>query len=117
MRGVRGLSLAILIAGLAALGSGLSGRDAAGVSWFPGTGTWFAIRRRHLVVGRGRRTLWRSHEEIAASRLGVIAAGPVVGLPCDGRSEPATCALPARSWTGSSGGSLLVPRASGGVIG
>src|SRR5450631_3719181 len=31
-----------------------------GASWFPGTDTWFEIRRRHLVVGRGQQTLWRS---------------------------------------------------------
>lgn len=59
-------------------------RDA---TWFPGTGTWFAIRHRdltagrgilrrgYLVVGRGKRILWRSHEQLAAKRLGVIAAG------------------------------------------
>jgi hypothetical protein len=34
------------------------------------------MRRRHLVVGRDRRTLWRSHQKIAANQLGVIAAGP-----------------------------------------
>jgi hypothetical protein len=122
MRGVRGLSLVILVAGLVALVLGITREDAAGAcrgrgacalrlpapitistgsagyriardgrvrriaasssayphgaSWFPGTGTWFEIRSRHLVVGRGRRTLWRSHEEIAANRIGVIAAGP-----------------------------------------
>lgn len=48
-----------------------------GASWFPATGTWFEIRSRHLVVGgRGRGTLWRSREQIAANGLGVIAAGP-----------------------------------------
>lgn len=47
-----------------------------GSTWFPDTGTWYVIRRGHLVVGRGRRILWRSHTEIAANQLGVIAAGP-----------------------------------------
>jgi hypothetical protein len=59
-------------------------RDA---TWFPGTATWFAIRDRslaagralgrrgYLLVGRGRRLLWRSHEQLAAKHLGVIAAG------------------------------------------
>lgn len=47
-----------------------------GASWFPGTGTWFEIRRGHLVVGRGRRTLWRSRATIASNSLGVISAGP-----------------------------------------
>jgi hypothetical protein len=46
-------------------------RDAA---WFPATGTWFMFRRGHLVVGRGRRPLWRSREQIAANQLGVIMA-------------------------------------------
>ena len=44
-------------------------------SWFPGTGTWYAIRHGHLIVGRGRTPLWRSRARIAANRLGVIAAG------------------------------------------
>jgi hypothetical protein len=47
-------------------------RDAA---WFPGTGTWYGIRHGHLVVGRGHEPLWRSHGQIAADQLGVIAAG------------------------------------------
>jgi hypothetical protein len=59
-------------------------RDA---TWFPGTATWFAIRHRnlaagpgilrhgYLVVGRGTKILWRSHEQLAAKHLGVIAAG------------------------------------------
>jgi hypothetical protein len=42
--------------------------------WFSGTGTWFMFRRGHLVVGHGRRPLWRSREGIAASELGVIMA-------------------------------------------
>ncbi len=45
-----------------------------GAAWFPGTGTWYLIRRGHLVVGRGRKPVWRSHGEIAANQLGVIAA-------------------------------------------
>jgi hypothetical protein len=122
MRGARGPSLAIVVAGLVAVVVGITREDAAGAcrvrgacalrlpapitistgragyrvardgrvrrvaaasspyprgaSWFPGTGTWFEIRGHHLVVGGGRRMLWRSHEEIAADRLGVIAAGP-----------------------------------------
>jgi hypothetical protein len=44
--------------------------------WFSGTGTWFMFRRGHLVVGRGRRPLWRSREEIAANGIGVIMASP-----------------------------------------
>jgi hypothetical protein len=43
-------------------------------AWFPGTRTWFMIRHGHLVVGRGRKALWRSHGEIASDQLGVIAA-------------------------------------------
>jgi hypothetical protein len=46
-------------------------RDAA---WFPGTGTWYVIQHRHLVVGRGRQPPWRSHGEIASNQLGVITA-------------------------------------------
>ena len=41
-------------------------RDAA---WLPGTGVWFRIQHRHLVVGRAGRTLWRSHGEIASASL------------------------------------------------
>jgi hypothetical protein len=49
-------------------------RDAV---WFPGTGTWFRIRHRHLIVGRGRPALWRSHGEIASRwQLGVVTLGP-----------------------------------------
>jgi hypothetical protein len=44
-------------------------------SWFPGTGKWYTIRHGHLIVGRGRKPLWRSHGKIAANQLGVIAAG------------------------------------------
>jgi hypothetical protein len=48
-----------------------------GAAWFPGTATWFRIRLRHLIVGRGTRPLWRSHGKIASRRqLGVIAVGP-----------------------------------------
>lgn len=45
-------------------------------TWFPGTDTWYRIEHRHLVVGRGRKLLWRSHEQIAANQLGLVAAGP-----------------------------------------
>jgi hypothetical protein len=49
-------------------------RDAV---WFPATGTWFRIRRAHLIVGRGSKPLWRSHEEIASRwQLGVVTVGP-----------------------------------------
>ena len=48
-------------------------RDA---TWFPGTNTWYRIEHTHLVVGRGRKALWRSHQEIAANQIGLIAAGP-----------------------------------------
>ena len=44
-------------------------------SWFPGDGTWSTIQHGHLIVGRGRKPLWRSHGKIAASQLGVIATG------------------------------------------
>lgn len=40
-------------------------RDAA---WFPGTGSWFAIRHRHVVIGQWGKTLWRSRGEFP-SRL------------------------------------------------
>jgi hypothetical protein len=52
---------------------GIYPRDAA---WFPGTGTWYRIEHRHLAVGRGHELLWRSHEQIAANQLGLVAAGP-----------------------------------------
>jgi hypothetical protein len=49
-------------------------RDAV---WFPGTGTWFRIRHRHLIVGRGRTAAWRSHGEIASRwQLGLVTIGP-----------------------------------------
>lgn len=41
---------------------------------FPATGTWFMFRHRHLVVGRGRRRLWRSRGAIAPNQVGVIMA-------------------------------------------
>ncbi len=44
-------------------------------SWFPGTNTWYTIRAGHLIVGRGRKALWRSHGKIAANQIGVVAAG------------------------------------------
>ena len=46
-----------------------------GASWFPATDTWYLVRSRHLVIGRGRRVLWRSHHEMGVDGLGVIAAG------------------------------------------
>ncbi len=46
-----------------------------GAVWFPGTGTWYEIQHDHLVVGRGRKPLWRSHGEIASrDQLGLIMA-------------------------------------------
>jgi hypothetical protein len=45
-------------------------------AWFPATDTWYLVRDRHVVVGRGSMALWRSREQIAADQLGVIAAGP-----------------------------------------
>ena len=45
-------------------------------TWFPGTNTWYRIEHTHLVVGRGRKPLWRSHQEIAANQIGLIAVGP-----------------------------------------
>jgi len=48
-----------------------------GAAWFPGTDTWFLIRHRHMIVGRGSRPLWRSHGEFASRwQLGVVAVGP-----------------------------------------
>lgn len=45
-------------------------------SYFPGTGTWYMLENRHLVVGRGRKALWRSRGEVPSrNQLGVIAAG------------------------------------------
>lgn len=32
-----------------------------GAGWWPGTGVWMRSVDRHLVFGRGSRTLWRSH--------------------------------------------------------
>jgi hypothetical protein len=46
-----------------------------GAELFPASGTWFLFSRRHLVVGRGARRLWRSREEIAAQELGVVIGG------------------------------------------
>lgn len=43
--------------------------------WFPGTGTWYAIQRKHLVVGRGPATLWRSRGLFPSRWRGVVAAG------------------------------------------
>jgi hypothetical protein len=45
-------------------------------AWFPGTGSWYRIEHTHLVVGRALTPIWRSHEQIAANQLGVIAASP-----------------------------------------
>ncbi|MGH2892696.1 MAG: hypothetical protein ACRDPM_05430, partial [Solirubrobacteraceae bacterium] len=45
-------------------------------SWFPGTGTWYRIVGGRLVIGLGRRPLWRSRAKIAPDRLGLVAAGP-----------------------------------------
>jgi hypothetical protein len=45
-------------------------------TWFPRTNTWYRIEHTHLVVGRGPTLLWRSHQEIAANQIGLIAAGP-----------------------------------------
>ena len=51
----------------------LFSRDAV---WYPATGDWFRIHRRHLVIGRFGRTLWRSRGEFAqAMRVGAIQLG------------------------------------------
>lgn len=42
---------------------------------FPATATWYRILRGHLVVGRGRTSVWRSRAKIAALQLGVVVAG------------------------------------------
>jgi hypothetical protein len=49
-----------------------------GAALFPASGTWFTIRRDHLVVGRGSTRLWRSRGGKFSSRygIGVIVAGP-----------------------------------------
>jgi hypothetical protein len=89
----RASSVAVAVAGLvlaagsasAGGGGGRSTRPAAQASpapkdatWFPGTGTWYAIRHGHLVVGRVGRThapLWRSRGLFPSRfRLGVVAA-------------------------------------------
>ncbi len=45
-----------------------------GAAVFPATGTWFVFRHGHLVVGRGRNLLWRSHGRMARAQLGLIMA-------------------------------------------
>ena len=46
------------------------------VAWFPGTGVWYAIRHRHLVVGRWEKPLWRSSGEYRARyQFGVVTIG------------------------------------------
>jgi hypothetical protein len=43
---------------------------------YPGTGVWFISRAGHLVVGRGRTRLWRSHGEFKSRyQVGLITAG------------------------------------------
>lgn len=45
-------------------------------AWFPGTGVWYAIRHRRLVVGRWEKPLWRASGEYPARyRFGVGAIG------------------------------------------
>jgi hypothetical protein len=44
--------------------------------WFPGTGTWFRIRHGHLIVGRGRKPVWRSHGDFTSRwQFGVVTVG------------------------------------------
>lgn len=48
-----------------------------GAEYFPFTRTWFLVRHRHLIVGRGRRPAWRSHLVIASQlQLGLVSLGP-----------------------------------------
>lgn len=45
--------------------------------WSPITGNWFVIRRHHLVVGRHRKLLWRSHGEFKrVYDMAAIQVGP-----------------------------------------
>jgi hypothetical protein len=50
-------------------------------AWFPGTDVWFSVRRGHLVVGRWKKRLWRSHgkfpqsERNARQQVGVVTIG------------------------------------------
>ncbi len=62
-------------------------RDA---SWFPGTGAWFAVRHRKLVIGRWGRTLWHSHGSFPLRfQVGVVTinAGRVAFSYRSGGSE------------------------------
>ncbi|MBV9366539.1 MAG: hypothetical protein JO046_02250 [Solirubrobacterales bacterium] len=46
------------------------------VAWVPGTGAWYAIRHRHLIVGRWRRTLWRSSGQYQGTLpIGIVTIG------------------------------------------
>ncbi len=53
-----------------------------GAIWSPGSDAWFKLQRGHLVVGRGRTTVWRSHGVFAqphrnsAKTVGAVTVGP-----------------------------------------
>lgn len=40
-----------------------------------GDGVWFAVRHHHLIIGRGPKALWRSHEEFPSRTRGPIGLG------------------------------------------
>lgn len=42
------------------------------------SGVWYRFSRGHLVLGRGRRTRWRSRGPIAPDQIGVIVASPTM---------------------------------------
>jgi hypothetical protein len=82
-----------------------------GAIFFPGTGTWFQIRDRHLIVGRGRTSVWRSHREIASRwQLGLVTVGPqtvafqhdhkLYLAPISGAERPVASREMPLGWTG-----------------
>jgi hypothetical protein len=56
--------------------AGPRGMGPPGAAVFPATGSWYAVRRAHLVIGRNALTLWRSSDAgWSAKRIGVVVAG------------------------------------------
>src|SRR5689334_9502033 len=45
-----------------------------GVAWWPGSGVWERLEHGHLLIGRWRTPLWRSHGRFPLA----YAAGPIV---------------------------------------
>lgn len=93
-------------------------------SWFPASGVWFRFEHEHLVIGRGRRELWRSTGAlgspyglgdviVGSGKLAFSYAGRLYLASLRGVERPVTRGEYPLGWTA---GGLFTYRQRGGLI-